>query len=154
MTYDGSGEVSAVHVPAGSAPELQIGSTTGVLVAPGGLTNQEFGLFRWDMTAPGGADPHFHRTFSESFYVLSGSVGIYDGDSWRATGAGDFSYVPAGGIHGFRNEVDASSMLILFSPGPPRELYFQELAAIIAEGRKLTDDEWTELYARHDQYMV
>jgi hypothetical protein len=45
-------------------------------------------------------------------------------------------------------------MLILFAPGPPREAYFTELAEINASGRTLSEDEWTELYARHDQYMV
>lgn len=48
----------------------------------------------------------------------------------------------------------AGSIVILFAPGAPREAYFEELAAIRAEGRHLSPDEWTELYARHDQYMV
>ncbi len=29
-----------------------------------------------------------------------------------------------------------------------------ELAAIAAEGRKLSEQEWTELLARHDQYRA
>ena len=45
-------------------------------------------------------------------------------------------------------------MLLLFAPGAPREAYFEELAEIGASGREPSDDEWTELYARHDQYMV
>jgi hypothetical protein len=43
-------------------------------------------------------------------------------------------------------------MLILFAPGPPRETYFTELAEIRESGRVLTDEEWLELWARHDQY--
>ena len=43
-------------------------------------------------------------------------------------------------------------MLILFAPGPPREEYFSELAEIRSAGRKLTDEEWIEVWARHDQY--
>jgi hypothetical protein len=43
-------------------------------------------------------------------------------------------------------------MLILFAPGPPREKYFTELAEIRESGRVLTDEEWLELWARHDQY--
>jgi hypothetical protein len=63
--------------------------------------------------------------------------------------------VPEGGVHGFRNESGAPvSMLILFTPGAPREAYFEELAEIVSTGRKLTDEEWTDLYLRHDQYMV
>ncbi len=69
--------------------------------------------------------------------------------------AGDFLYVPKNGIHAFRNDADEpASMLILFSPGAPREEYFKELASIRRSGRQLSAAEWTELYARHDQYMV
>jgi hypothetical protein len=42
--------------------------------------------------------------------------------------------------------------LILFAPGPPREEYFSELAEICSAGRRLTDEEWIEVWARHDQY--
>jgi hypothetical protein len=45
-------------------------------------------------------------------------------------------------------------MLILFAPGAARERYFIEVDEIARSGRQLTDAEWTELWARHDQYMV
>ena len=38
--------------------------------------------------------------------------------------------MPEGGVHGFRNDDEAASMLILFAPGAARERYFEELAAI------------------------
>jgi mannose-6-phosphate isomerase-like protein (cupin superfamily) len=99
--------------------------------------------------------PHFHRTFSESFYVLSGTVRLYDGNAWLEATAGDFLYVPKGGIHAFSAETDEpSSMLILFAPGGARERYFIELDEIRRSGRKLSARQWTELWARHDQYMV
>jgi quercetin dioxygenase-like cupin family protein len=86
---------------------------------------------------------------------MSGIVRIYNGEEWTPTRAGEFVHVPEGGVHGFRNDGDEpASMLILFAPGPPREEYFRELAAIAAAGQALTDDEWTELFARHDQYRA
>ena len=156
MSYEGNGEVSAVFRPPDAVDSLQIRSTNARLVAPGSLTGGRFGLFRWDMAAEaGGASPHFHRTFSESFFILSGTVRLYDGERWVDGTAGDFLYVPEGGVHGFRNDADQpASMLILFAPGAPRERYFEELAEISASGRQLTDDEWMEVYARNDQYMV
>jgi mannose-6-phosphate isomerase-like protein (cupin superfamily) len=156
VSYEGDGEVSAVYRPEGSVDRLQIRSTDARFVAPGSLTEGRFGLFRWDMPArAGGAGAHFHRTFSESFFVLSGSVRLYDGQGWVDGSPGDFLYVPEGGVHGFRNDADEpASMLILFAPGAPRERYFEELSEIFASGRELSDAEWTELYARHDQYMV
>jgi hypothetical protein len=62
--------------------------------------------------------------------------------------------VPPGGIHAFSNPEGAASMLILFAPGAPRESYFEELAEIAAHGRQLSKEEWTNLYRRHDQYMI
>lgn len=150
------GEVSAVLRPDDSIEPLMVGTTTARFVATGSVTNGHFGLFRWDMSAQaGGATPHYHRTFTESFYVLSGSVRLFDGAAWVSATAGDFLFVPERGIHGFRNESgQPASLLILFTPGSPREAYFRELAEIRASGRTLSDDEWTDLYTRHDQYMV
>ena len=157
MSYQGVGEVSAVYRPGGKVEQLELRSTTTArFIAPGSLTGGRYGLFRWDMTArAGGASAHFHRTFSESFFILSGTVELFDGVRWADATAGDFLFVPEGGVHGFRNDADeAASMLILFAPGGPRERYFGELAEIAASGRQLSDEEWTDLYARNDQYMV
>lgn len=156
MSYPGPGEISAVLRRQDDVPILEGGTNAMRLVAPGAVTRRQFGLFRRDM-APhaGGADPHFHRTFSESFYVLDGVVRFYDGEHWFEGHAGDFVYVPKGGIHAFRADTDQpSSMLILFAPGTPREQFFREAAEIRSSGRKLTDDEWAAFYARHDQTMV
>jgi mannose-6-phosphate isomerase-like protein (cupin superfamily) len=159
MSYLGdTGELTAVLRTAADIEQVTFATsgTVGRFVAPGSVTGGRYGLFEWNMRPrTGGATAHFHRTFSESFYVLSGVVHLYDGQSWTPTHAGEFAYIPEGGIHGFRNDGDQpASMLILFAPGPPREEYFRELAAIAAEGRKLSEDEWTELLARHDQYRA
>jgi quercetin dioxygenase-like cupin family protein len=157
MSYlGGTGEISATWRPAEEVTTLELRATRARLVAPGSVTNGQFGLFRWDMQAnAGGPSAHFHKTFSESFYVISGTVRLYNGEKWVDANAGDFLYVPEGGIHGFHNDSDAdATMLILFAPGAPREKYFMELAEIAATGRTLSEEEWTELFARHDQYMV
>ena len=86
-------------------PTLQVGSTTARLVATGSMTDGRYGLFRWDMAArSGGASPHFHRTFSEAFYILQGAVMVHEGSAWTEAGPGDFLYVPPSGVHGFRND--------------------------------------------------
>jgi len=156
MSYTGIGETNGVIVTAASVERVPIRLSAVSYVAPGSLTDGRFGLFRYDMgPKAGGPGPHFHRTFSESFYVLSGTVRLYDGRAWAEGREGDLFHVPDGGIHAFRNDADAAaSMLILFAPGPPREAYFNELAEISATGRTLSPEDWTELYARHDQTMV
>ena len=130
--------------------------TAGHYLASSELTDGAFTLIRWDMTAQsGGPSPHFHRSFAETFYILSGSVRLYDGVNWHDAAPGDLLHVPAGGVHAFTNSSGAAaSMLMLLSPGARREEYFAELADIAARQAVLTDDEWAELFARHDTVMV
>jgi mannose-6-phosphate isomerase-like protein (cupin superfamily) len=157
MTYVGdAGQISARFRPMVEVPPLVRPTSSVRFVAPGSVTDGQFGLFEWHMKPmAGGPEPHFHKTFSESFYVISGRVGLYDGSRWIDATSGDFIYVPMGGIHAFRNEsAAAATMLIVFAPGAARERFFEELAEIANSGRILTPEEWTELYARHDQYMV
>jgi mannose-6-phosphate isomerase-like protein (cupin superfamily) len=120
------------------------------------MTGGDFGLYRWDMTGPPtGPGPHFHRTLSESFFVLTGTVRIHNGEGWIDTGPGEFVHVPAGGIHGFRNESGApASMLILFTPGAPREGYFEGLAAVANGGERPGEQELAEFYLRHDNHWL
>ena len=128
---------------------------TAEYLATGASTNGQFGLYRWDMSpAPSGPDPHFHRSISESFFVISGAVELYDGQAWIDAGPGDFLFVPEGGIHGFRNESgEHASMLILFAPGAPREDYFETLARV-SFGESMTDDERAAFMLRHDTFWV
>ena len=155
--YGGTtGEGSAVIRPGDRDPDLTLGDAVSIAyLANGASTGGQFGLYRWDSgPRSGGAAPHFHRTMSESFFVISGHIELYDGQEWVAAGPGDFGYVPEGGIHGFRNDSDEpASMLILFVPGAPREGYFEAIAERVA-GRHFTDEEWTALCERHDNYFV
>jgi len=156
MSYIGEGDVSAVYRPVRGLPSLAGPTTTMQFVAPGSVTRRQFGLFRREMQPhSGGPDPHFHRIFSESFYVLRGTVRLYNGEQWVDATAGDFLYVPKGGIHAFNHDADEpATMLILFAPGTPREGFFKEMEAIRASGRELSPEEWTQVLAKHDQYMI
>ena len=123
-------EITATISRADSEPDLVRTSGTEVhYLATGQTTGGLFGLYRWSMgPGRGGADPHFHRTIAESFYILTGKVQVYDGEAWVDSDVGDFVHVPPGGTHGFRNESGApASMLIHFAPGAPREKYFEGL---------------------------
>jgi mannose-6-phosphate isomerase-like protein (cupin superfamily) len=150
-----SGVVNAVLRRADAPPELQMGSAgSAAYLATGASTNGQFGLYRWDMgPEPAGPGTHFHRTISESFFVLSGTISLFDGATWTDANAGDFLFVPEGGLHAFRNESGRpASMLILFAPGAPREAYFDTLAEIAVSGRRLTEEEWADFFVRHDTY--
>jgi quercetin dioxygenase-like cupin family protein len=154
--FGDSGEVSATARPTDTPPDLEYrnGGTVDYL-ATGATTNGGLGLYRWNF-GPGrsGPDPHFHRTMSEYFFVLSGTVKLFEGNAWVDAHPGDFFNVPPGGIHGFRNESgEPASMLLMFTPGAPREEYFETLKAL-GEGLTMTEEEREAFYLRHDNFWV
>jgi mannose-6-phosphate isomerase-like protein (cupin superfamily) len=147
------GEISAVFRAARTEPELISASGQRIhYLATHASTRGEFGLYRVDMSlrAPG-PSAHFHRTISESFFILSGTVQLFNGERWVRAKDGDYLYVPAGGLHGFRNESDdPASLLLLFAPGAPREEYFEQVADMAKRGGR----EFAEFLVRHDSYFV
>jgi quercetin dioxygenase-like cupin family protein len=148
-----TGEASARLRPTDAAPEVvNPGGTTVHYLATDASTDGQLGLYRWEMgPGPGGPDPHFHRSITESFYVLSGTIRLHDGNGWTDGRPGDFLYVPQGGVHGFRNESgEPASMLILFTPGAPREDYFERVRTASA----MTEEERAEFFLRHDTFWV
>jgi mannose-6-phosphate isomerase-like protein (cupin superfamily) len=156
--YDGTtGEVTATYRPTSHPHELTYPNGTTVdYLATRASTGGLFGLYRWSMgPEASGPGPHFHRTIAESFFVLAGSILIFDGRSWVETSPGDFVHVPIGGIHGFRNASGApASMLIHFAPGADREGYFEGLADWARDGRPTDQAAIDEFYRRHDNIWV
>ena len=153
-TYHGdTGELTATYRRPDAVPELIYPSGNTVhYLATGASTNGQFGLYRWDMgSEPSGPAAHFHRSISESFYILSGTVRIYDGRRWIDMTPGDFVHVPEGGVHAFRNESGApASMLLHFAPGAPREGYFEGLLTLAGK----SDEEKAEFFREHDTYWL
>ncbi|WP_205473759.1 cupin domain-containing protein [Nocardioides sp. SYSU D00038] len=151
-TYHGeTGEVSAWLRSSGEPADVTYRSGgTCEYLATGDRTEGRFGLYRWTFgDEETGPAPHFHRSISEQFYVLSGEVRLYDGAGWVTARPGDFLYVPEGGRHGFRGGGGAS-MLLMFAPGGPREDYFETLA----RGEEMTEEQRAEFMVRHDTYWV
>jgi mannose-6-phosphate isomerase-like protein (cupin superfamily) len=148
-----AGEPSATLRRADHEPEVRYPNGGAAhYLATGASTDGLFGLYRWEMgPEPSGPAPHFHRTITESFYVLTGTVKIFDGRDWLDCGPGDFVHVPIGGIHGFRNESGApASMLLHFAPGAPREPYFEGVRQLAGS----SDEEKAEFYLRHDNHWI
>jgi len=65
-------------------PLVEAGSSALRMVAPGSETAGRFGLVEYRLAphSPGAA-PHYHQTFSESFYVVSGELTVYADGAWR-----------------------------------------------------------------------
>ncbi len=146
-------EVSAWLKRGDAAPDYDaFGLVQYHYLASQGDTDGDYGLYRVQIAPRGGGPgPHFHRGMSEAFYILSGTVALYNGSEWTDGKAGDFLYVPPGGIHGFGNRADEpATMLMLFAPGAPREHYFEGLAQL----GELTDDERREWFIENDNHFV
>ncbi|MFD7439331.1 cupin domain-containing protein [Streptomyces sp. NPDC059861] len=147
------GEINAVFRDADTPADLTAGSGNRTsYVATHATTGGEFGLYRVELVARSpGPSTHFHRSISESFFVLDGQLSLFDGERWVTGRAGDFLYVPVGGLHAFRNDSDASvTMLLLFVPGAPREEYFERVGEMAAKG----GEEFQKFLARHDSFFV
>ncbi|MFH8787058.1 cupin domain-containing protein [Streptomyces roseoverticillatus] len=114
-------------------------------------TGGEYGLYQVDLAArAAGAKTHFHKAMSEAFYILSGELELFNGDKWVTGRTGDFLYVPPGGLHAFKNVTDEPmSMLMLFTPGAPREEFFERVAEMSQRG----SEELKEFRVRHDSYF-
>ncbi|MCU1603690.1 MAG: conserved rane protein of unknown function, putative Cupin 2 conserved barrel domain [Modestobacter sp.] len=123
-------------------------------LATGSQTRGDFGLFEVTVDPGGsGPGPHLHRTFSESFHVLEGELAVLTGEEWTTVSAGDLLYVPRSSVHGFRAagpDVGAR-FLMLFTPGIPREEYFEGLLELHAGGRTPSTTEIDAFALRHDQ---
>lgn len=58
--------------------------------------------------------------------------------------------MPVGGLHAFKNVTDEPmSMLMLFSPGAPREEFLEGVAEMAQRG----SEELKEFRVRHDSYF-
>jgi mannose-6-phosphate isomerase-like protein (cupin superfamily) len=154
--HGNTGEVSARLRPRDSDHDIVYPHGTTVdYLATGASTDRRFGLYRWNM-APGTAGPalHFHRTMAESFFILEGVVTLGDGEKEVDARSGDYLYVQPGGLHSFKNTShDPASMLLLFSPGAPREGYFEGLLEL-AEGKEMSAEELGAFFVEHDNIYV
>ncbi|OZM83596.1 cupin domain-containing protein [Pseudonocardia sp. MH-G8] len=161
--FGNTGEINAVFRPATTEADFVSPpvATTGPTVARGtdyhylsttASTGGEYGLYRVEMGPEfGGPSTHFHKAMSESFFILSGTIGLFDGRRWIDATAGDYLYVPVGGLHAFRNESgEPASMLMLFAPGAPREEYFEGVTQLAG----LSDEERAAFFIRHDSFFV
>lgn len=147
------GEVNANFHPAGSPANVGTAGKDAIhYLASTTTTRGEFGLYRVEMSArAGGPKTHFHKRISESFFILSGTVRLFNGDTWIEAEQGDFLHVPQGGLHAFRNDSDApADMLLLFTPGAPREEYFEGVSKLA----HATDEERAKFFDKHDSYFV
>lgn len=79
--------------------------------------------------------PHYHESWDETVYGLSGAT------TWRvdgrdiAVGSGASTFIKRGVVHGFRNDTqEPATCLCILTPGVLGPAYFREMAALLAGG--------------------
>jgi quercetin dioxygenase-like cupin family protein len=133
MTYVVSSGDGVVVVRGAEAEVLGEGTPTSVRLmvdssATGGaLSAQRVRL----LNGADGATPHTHRTASELFYVLEGTVEVLAGEGVVTATRGDLVVIAPHVVHAFSAARDADAeLLIVITPGVERFDYFRLLARV------------------------
>ena len=69
-------------------------------------TEGERTLIEIEVAPGGGPKPHYHKTYTEHFEVLDGTLEVLVGEETRALPAGQKVVVPRNTLHRFRNATD------------------------------------------------
>ncbi len=99
-------------------------------------TAQQFTMFKCvvhpDAKVPA---PHYHDTFDETFYVLTGSATVtLDGKTINMK-PGEHAFIPKGTVHGFHNTTtEIVEILCYATPGVFTADYFKDLRDILTAG--------------------
>ena len=83
-------------------------------------TEGERTLIEIEVAPGGGPKPHYHKTYTEHFEVLDGTLEVLVGKETRALPAGQKVVVPRSTLHRFRNATDETvRFLTEMRPGQP-----------------------------------
>lgn len=79
--------------------------------------------------------PHYHESWDETVYGISGAVTFRIAGEDIAIGAGRSSFIKRGVVHAFDNRTNApATCLCVLTPGVLGPAYFREIAALAAAG--------------------
>lgn len=80
--------------------------------------------------------PHYHESWEETVYGLSGTTTYLVEGEPCAIGPGETLFIPRGRVHGFVNTSGApATCLVVLTPGIIGPEYFVELAALVRAGK-------------------
>lgn len=90
-----------------------------------------------DVPPGGGVPPHTHTKEQESYFMLEGTMVMQLGSQELTIEPGDFVHVPAGTVHGYKNDSDRCVRFLAWSIGGAIDEFFTEMAEKV---RVLPDD--------------
>jgi quercetin dioxygenase-like cupin family protein len=78
--------------------------------------------------------PHYHESWDEAVYGLSGTLNFRVDGRDIAVGPGQSVFIKRGVVHGFSNETQAPAIcLSVLTPGVLGPAYFREMAVLLAK---------------------
>jgi len=80
-----------------------------------------------------GPPPHYHADSAETFFVVSGRLGVMAAGEWTSLGPGGYVEVPRGVVHTFRNDGDEEVRTFTIFDVPGFENWFEEFGYDMAE---------------------
>lgn len=106
-----------VVLQVGEGREFAVGNDR-VIVKVEPTDTSGFALVEYELAPGNGPGQHVHDDCNETYYVLDGELVFRLGRETRLLQAGSLVHVPAGTVHGFRNETEHTVRLLwLFYPG-------------------------------------
>jgi quercetin dioxygenase-like cupin family protein len=94
--------------------------------------------------------PHYHESWDEAVYGLSGNLHFQIGDQDIAIGPGDSAFIRRGVVHHFKNTTpEPATCLSVLTPGVLGPQYFRELAVMISTGAPLDPARVKEVMLRY-----
>ncbi len=114
-----------------------VGDTYRILIT-GKETDNAFSTMEFNIPPNGGAGPHSHPDFYESFYVVEGEVEVNSEAGTYLAKKGSFVTIPKGGIvHDFKNKTDQNAVLVCTVVPAGLEQFFIEIGKPVAIGEFL-----------------
>ena len=123
---NGSNQNQVRYVPAGTGPAY-CGPGDGVtFLITGAETGGAFFVAETSV-APGGGPPlHVHSREDESFYLQQGTLALQVGGKALNASAGDFTYIPRGTVHCFKNVGEETAKMLTLATPAGLENFFAE----------------------------
>lgn len=111
-------------VPPGAGERIAVVGDIYTFLSTGADTDGKFALMHGVIFPNAGPPPHTHTREDEAFYILKGTVAIYDDGERTEVGPGAWIRLPRGTRHWFRNESEQPvEMLIHVAPAGMEDFF-------------------------------
>ena len=114
------------YVPAGTGPAYWGPGDQLAFLITGEETGGAFFLAEMSVPPGGGPPPHIHHREEESFYIIEGKLTVQVGGKTITASAGDYTYLPRGIVHCFKNNGDVPAKALVLATPAGLENFFAE----------------------------